>query len=154
MCLGWNSELSSGRSERHKSVLQMFLEHLHDINMRNPSTGDTLLHVAVEKENCVAVSLLLEKGADINSKNMLENTPLHVAVARGNLVAVRLLLDKGADINCRNKLGDTPLYVAATGGSKSIHNSLEEEADVTLKNKEENLLLDAAIKIGKCKQNN
>lgn len=56
------------------------------------------------------VSLLIEKGADINiTDSKYRRTPLHQVCAEGTLEIVRNLLDNGANINAKDSLGLTPL---------------------------------------------
>lgn len=45
------------------------------------------------------ISLLIEKGADVNHKDSSEETPLIVAVNEGRKNIVRLLLENGANVN-------------------------------------------------------
>lgn len=47
--------------------------------------GNTPLHIAAEKNYFGAVSLLLTKDADCNSKNHMGRTPLHLASASGSI---------------------------------------------------------------------
>ena len=56
------------------------------------------------------VTLLLERGADINARNNNGWTPLHHAVRHNTSAMVTLLLERGADINARDALGTTVLH--------------------------------------------
>ena len=49
------------------------------------------------------VTMLLDNGADIDSKTDDNNTPLMIASGSGRTEIVKLLLEKGADVNVRNK---------------------------------------------------
>lgn len=49
-------------------------------------------------------ALLIEKGANINSKNNQNNTPLHCAFAFGNLEQIKYLKASGAGKNSHNIL--------------------------------------------------
>jgi ankyrin repeat protein len=56
------------------------------------------------------VSLLIEKGADINITDLQHSrTPLHLVCFEGTLEIVRNLLDNGANINAKDSYGMTPL---------------------------------------------
>ena len=59
-----------------------------------------------------AVSLLLERGADINSVNLNEETPLMVAVIEEHLDVVRVLLKHGPNITLKERHGCTALDYA------------------------------------------
>ena len=60
--------------------------------------------------------MLLENGADVNTKDNNGDTPLHCAVSSGKKNMVELLIAKGADVNARNKKGLTPLRAALDKG--------------------------------------
>jgi ankyrin repeat protein len=75
--------------------------------------GATLLHVAAEFGNLDAVRLLLDRGADVNGKAVVDNdgvggqTAIFHAATQGSdcgLSIVRFLVDRGADLTVRAKL--------------------------------------------------
>jgi ankyrin repeat protein len=75
--------------------------------------GATLLHVAAEFEHLEAVRLLLERGADVNGKAVVDQDGIgaqtaifHAATQTGDcgLSIVRFLVDRGADLAVRAKL--------------------------------------------------
>ena len=50
------------------------------------------------------MELLLEKGADVESRSRLDGqTPLSWAAEKGHEAVVKLLLEKGADVECKNR---------------------------------------------------
>ncbi|RDL36294.1 uncharacterized protein BP5553_05646 [Venustampulla echinocandica] len=59
-----------------------------------------------------AVSLLLDRGADVHAKSQLGNTPLHIAVDHHHPEVVHLLLRSGAETDAANHYGQTPLHRA------------------------------------------
>ena len=75
----------------------------------------TPLHVAVEAERVEIAQLLIESGADINTKTTgeLEITALHSAAADGYLDLIRLLVKHQANLNAKDNVrGGTPLDYA------------------------------------------
>ncbi|HKW33354.1 MAG TPA: ankyrin repeat domain-containing protein [Candidatus Acidoferrum sp.] len=75
--------------------------------------GGTLLHVAAEYRNIAAVTLLLDRGADVNARAAVNEagiggqTAIFHAVTQsddGGLLVTQLLLDSGADLTLRVKL--------------------------------------------------
>lgn len=65
------------------------------------------------------VSLLIEKGSDVNASDMLGMTPLEDAVVRRGMKVVSLLLDSGADINHRDRDGLSALNAAVKFGTRA-----------------------------------
>jgi ankyrin repeat protein len=62
----------------------------------------------------VVVKLLLEKGAELESKNNDGQTPLSWAAGNGHEAVVKLLLEKGAELEIKDRNdGRTPLVWAA-----------------------------------------
>jgi ankyrin repeat protein len=78
-----------------------------------------------------AVSLLVEKDADLESKDRYGRTPLSWAAEKGLKAVVRLLLEKGADPESKDaKYGRTPLSWAAVNGHEAVMRlMLEKGAD-------------------------
>ena len=128
MCLDLESGHVIGRKEHNRrQVLWKFRNLLPEIiqnTQRKKFPEDTPLHVAVAGGNILTVSSLLEKGADVNSRNQVTgDTPLHVAAARGDILIVSWLLEKGADVTSENNEKNLPLETAMQNG-KGKQNSL------------------------------
>jgi ankyrin repeat protein len=72
-------------------------------------------HVAV-------VKLLLEMGAEIESKDRYDRTSLSLAAKNGHDSVVTLLLEKGAKLESKggDYYGQTPLSLAAENGHRAI----------------------------------
>mmetsp|Transcript_17949 Transcript_17949/g.26580 ORF Transcript_17949/g.26580 Transcript_17949/m.26580 type:complete len:220 (+) Transcript_17949:55-714(+) len=85
---------------------------LIDVNARG-IFGDSALHFAAHSGNVDGIMCLIERGADINSKNNLKVTPLGKAVAEGHIDAIKCLLENGADMNTVDDVPATPLMAAA-----------------------------------------
>ncbi|WP_265035184.1 MULTISPECIES: ankyrin repeat domain-containing protein [unclassified Wolbachia] len=76
------------------------------------------LHYAVEAKT---VSLLVEKGANVNAADVEGYTALHLAVTEKRLETVKELIKSGANVNAEeygNKC--TPLHLACMVGEKEI----------------------------------
>jgi len=84
-----------------------------DVNAREPKGGSTPLLLAALHGHTAVAALLIEKGAELSSKNNDGFTPLHVASFFAHAKTVELLVKKGADINARGRRGETPLDTVA-----------------------------------------
>lgn len=78
---------------------------------------NTPLHYAWYYRNKKYIEILINEGANVNSKNKEGNTPLHLACLSNNpkqdhsTKIEELLLEKGADINAQNNKLETPLML-------------------------------------------
>jgi ankyrin repeat protein len=90
----------SNDSDSNKN-LQKFVENLKKGKKRDIKkkfeNGEIALHIACHERYLDIVTLLIEKGANINEKDYIENTHLHHACNCANLNVVTLLIEKGAD---------------------------------------------------------
>lgn len=69
----------------------------------------TMLFRAVMHDDFEIVQIFLERGADVNTKDIYGMTALHFA---GRIDVIKLLLDFKAEINATDELGRTPLIKA------------------------------------------
>ncbi len=79
--------------------LRALLELQEDVRARTALGNDALLLAARKPGNAAAVKLLLEHGADANSRNAFGATPLMCAVAAEDADSAALLLAAGAEVN-------------------------------------------------------
>jgi hypothetical protein len=88
--------------------------HVGDINLAfGDSYGNTLLHLAVKSGSLECAKMLLNRGVDINVKDMDMNTPLHFAAKLKSSHCLEYLLKSGAEVCERNTSRNTPLHFAA-----------------------------------------
>jgi len=66
------------------------------------------------------VKLLLDKGAELETKDDSSQTPLSWAARNGHEAIVKLLLDKGAELETKDDSSQTPLSWAAENGHEAI----------------------------------
>lgn len=108
--------------------------------------GRTALMSAVQSRKIEAVKLLLERGADINSRDELEGTALSWAAGPfGSAQAVAVLLASGAEVNVSDNNGMTPLIWAARFGDvERVEDLIEAGAKVTARDLKGKSALDHA----------
>jgi ankyrin repeat protein len=66
------------------------------------------------------VKLLVEKGADLESKDRFGRIPLSLAAMNGHEAVVKLLVEKGADLEYKDHNGQTSLSFATKYGHKAV----------------------------------
>jgi len=96
--------------------------------------GYTPLNRAAEHGHMKVLSLLLDRGADIEAKDNDGNTPLLWAI-NSQTEALVFLLDRGADIEAKDSLGMTALqWVSSNGLTEHLTALLDRGADIQSKN--------------------
>ena len=90
-----------------------------DVEDRN-NHRQTALDAASDNGKLDVAELLIERGADVNSRCAAGRTPLHYASRGGHLDVVRLLLDHKADVDARERNGMTALAFASCYGHFEI----------------------------------
>ena len=71
------------------------------------------IQAALYKGHLAIVSLLIDRGADINSQDVEGSSLLHVAAQTGDPKAVSLLIECGADVGVRDGDCSTALHIAS-----------------------------------------
>lgn len=82
------------------------------INTRDITTGDTGLHLVVQRRDTLWVRFLLQRGANPNVRNNEGLTPLQLATRLSFIEGVEELIKKGAQVNVADSQGETPLISA------------------------------------------
>ncbi|MDO9436837.1 ankyrin repeat domain-containing protein [Hydrogenophaga sp.] len=75
--------------------------------------------IGTEASNTIATQLL-DREANIDAVDFMNNTALHIACGVGSLSLVMLLLDRKADVNARDTAGRTPLAIACQNGDHKM----------------------------------
>ncbi|KAF8488030.1 ankyrin repeat-containing domain protein, partial [Russula emetica] len=132
---------------RHFQVAQVLHRNKSSVEPRGVHET-TPLHSAALYGDLEMVQVLLDYGADVNSKDRPGNTPLDYASRSGHCDdarVARLLIAHGADPNTRNEYGLTPLHWASMFGRIEIVRLLiEHGANVEVKDNEGRAPLDVA----------
>jgi ankyrin repeat protein len=82
------------------------------INIRDPSTGESALHILVRGRDAAWLGYMLGHGARPDTGDREGNTPLAIAAQLGWLDGADILLGRGANPNLGNSRGETPLIFA------------------------------------------
>ncbi|MDR2239931.1 MAG: ankyrin repeat domain-containing protein [Zoogloeaceae bacterium] len=98
------------------ATVTAILQRGMDVNAVD-KTGNSLLTLAVQKENVDLVRFLLEHRARVQTRNQYGDTPVMLAALKGNIKIVKLLVTAGAELNYP---GWTPLLYAAYAGHEEV----------------------------------
>ncbi len=111
--------------------------------------GKTALIQAVARDDIEVTRLLLDAGADPDTKSGDGYTPLGLAALRGDAQIVKLLLKAGANPDLKSSDGNTPLTAAASlNRLDAIRALLAARPDPTLFNREGRTALSVAASEG------
>ena len=109
MQLGQHENIES-ISDHHVNNYITYCEHLFCLT-RNLILVQLIFSAAAFNHSRI-VDILLESGADLEAKDMLEMTPLLMAVTHGSVQAVKLLVDQGADLTATDSSLNSALHLA------------------------------------------
>ena len=85
--------------------------------------------LAASRGNAGAVKVLIAKGANVNGKNNVGNTPLILSVLADSKESVKILLDSGADIDIRNNKREQAINLAELSKETSILKMLNQHKE-------------------------
>jgi ankyrin repeat protein len=87
----------------------------------NGKAGETPLHAAIAEQHGEVATLLISKGANVNTPDRSGRTPLHhLARFLDDRGLAELMIDHGAEINAKDKEGNTPLHFATSAGNRQV----------------------------------
>jgi ankyrin repeat protein len=91
----------------------------------NPKRGIPAERLPSGNGSLEIVKILLDKGADVNTKDNYGSTALMMASRDGRIEVVKLLLSKKADANAKDEDGDTALIKATNEGNTEMMDLLK-----------------------------
>jgi ankyrin repeat protein len=84
-------------------------------------SGYTLLHKAASFGDTDMCAILIQHGANLESKSMIGwYTPLHIALANGYIDTAYFLIEKGANIRAQSKYNEDPFVYGINRGFRKI----------------------------------
>jgi len=104
-----------------EDVVRYLLTHKADPNIRSQNGYQVYpLHTALSNNDSGISKMLIEAGAEVNTKQLGGLTPLHFAAQHGNIDLIIVLLEQGADITAVSDTGETPADFAEKKGFHEI----------------------------------
>lgn len=82
------------------------------INSRDLTSGQTALHIVIQRRDLTWTRFLIGRGANVNTRDGKGATPLQLAANLGFIEGVEALVGARADIDQANDAGETPLITA------------------------------------------
>jgi hypothetical protein len=98
--------------ENYAEVIRYLINNSDDLNNNVSGMHDTPLHrlCARVTPRLDLISLILERGADVNARNISGRTPLFYCTFSFSKELLMLLASYGADVNALDKHGNTILH--------------------------------------------
>ncbi|XP_010895334.1 rabankyrin-5 isoform X2 [Esox lucius] len=88
------------------------------------SNGQTLLHMAIQRQDSKSALFLLEHQADINVRTQEGETALQLAISNQLPLVVDAICTRGADMSVVDERGHPPLWLALENGLEDIASTL------------------------------
>jgi ankyrin repeat protein len=82
------------------------------INTKDSTSGETALHIVVQRRDSTWLGYLLQKGANPNLSDKKGITPLMLATQLGYVDGIDWLVRKNAQVDQTNRAGETALILA------------------------------------------
>ena len=117
---GMEADVIAAAWEGEIAVVQKAVEGGVDVNAKDPAGGSSLLNLAAIRGRKDLVAYLIEKGADLESKNNEGNTALYNAAFFCHPEVLKLLIEKGANVNVTDKQGAKAIDVAKAEWSPEL----------------------------------
>jgi ankyrin repeat protein len=118
------------------------------INIRDKENDTAILKASQNCDATQVVSFLLENGANVDDRDLIDQTPLIVASQHGCKAIVELLLKSGSNIKHKNQQGETALLSATQEGHIDVVKALiSAGADANEPNADGETPLHLAIKL-------
>ncbi|XP_071572549.1 uncharacterized protein [Temnothorax nylanderi] len=97
----------------HLQVIKLLMQYkkIDIVSKRNDDY--TILHIASEESNLEMIKYLVDKGSDVNAKNIFGSKSIHIAAREGYKDTVEFFLSKGLSINDPGISNQTLLHYAA-----------------------------------------
>lgn len=104
--------LESVKKKEGEEVEQAIMKAPLIVNSKDVTSGETALHIVINRRDLTWLRYLVQKGANVNLADDHGRTPLQAAVNLGWREGAEYLLESHARTNDSNDAGETPLIFA------------------------------------------
>ena len=112
------SAMTAALLKGHKQIIRLLLKKRASVSYHDGLPSDSIpLHQAIKNSHVEIAALLLDFGANIQTRDRLNRTALFETLGTPDIRGAALLLKNGIDISCRDSTGNTVLHEAARRGS-------------------------------------
>ncbi|KAF5281784.1 hypothetical protein FQR65_LT14531 [Abscondita terminalis] len=127
-------------------IAELLLLHGADVNTIENEYGRTCLHYVADSAEDKLMTLLIEKGCDVNAQQYDGLTALMEAIRSGMYTMVKILLDNGADPNIADYYyGMTAFHWAASSNRKIMLDVIAKVEDLDKRSKDDETALYLSI---------
>lgn len=112
--------LQAAAEKGHQGTVRLLMEHDADHHWKTKYSENILHFLSKGRYNADLIDEFLERGFDINARNICEETPLRLAVENGRTSNVKLLLQRGADVDALCRRHIPALWIAVGSGRVKI----------------------------------
>ena len=103
------------------NCFKLLIDAYDDFSLKFGDDKVTALHISLEVNIPDVSEYLISRGADIESRTRLGNTPLILAAKHFNIWSMVALLEKGANVNAMNNENMTALHYSCMSIHRSKH---------------------------------
>lgn len=118
-------------AQNRPQLVRALLEAGANMNVPGHTPALVLAAFAGSRDIC---RMLLARGADVDVRDHLKNTPLIAAVKEGHVETAKVLLSEGADRRLRNRDGDNAISIARDAKNEELRAVLETRGDTFFSN--------------------
>jgi ankyrin repeat protein len=102
--------MAAAHNKEGTEILDLLIKEGGNLNYVVNETGDNAIIIASRHNNPKALQFLIEKGMDVNSRDINGSSCLFAAVALKAWDTLRILLENGANVNIKSNINDWTVY--------------------------------------------
>lgn len=99
----------------HVELVRYLISKGATVDVKGGNLQSTPLHWACRQGGTETFFLLIDNGADKESKDATDIQPIHIAAQYGQIKILAYLLGSGVDVDCEDNRGFTPLIYSCLG---------------------------------------